>query len=93
MALSKTIPQKAGVDATYHRISGVTIDFNAKQMVVQVSSYLDQAVRENDSSGLLNLTTFSFNAEAWPLSSSGETLTDIYNSIKTLEPFQGSIDV
>lgn len=88
MALAKAIPSEFGVDASYWNIGAVQEDFKGKGCEVTLYGYTDVTARQGGkqplSAGKVRMIGNDYIA--------GATRTQLYDYIKTQDPFIGAAD-
>jgi len=92
MALQKTIAYK-GVNATYHKIVSMEIQWQSKVVIVTVGSYADKATRDADGKSTINLLFTGREVFAIDFTADDNAIKKCYLKIKTMPKWSNSIDV
>lgn len=95
MALQKDVVMDNGLILSYHRINTVTIHTN-NQNIIEVTSYLNEKERQKEKDAMEKEEPFNIYTKTtiYVLPYDKEfSVVKAYEYLKTLEQFQGSIDV
>ena len=89
MALIKNISTDYGVDATYHNVGSVQVDFRTRALAVTGFSYVDEAAHK---AGKQPLAAFSFTVTKEGWQGTDPTREDVYKAMLTLPQFTDAIN-
>lgn len=95
MALRKTVALENGVQANYHRISGLRLRNSSKdtyQMLVSVESFVNKGFRDADLENLVHNQSFVFEIPKDALMNAGPFAV-AYKRLKALPLFEGAENV
>jgi len=92
MALEKTTMTTYGVEANYHKISVTDINWHDKNVLFKVASFVSNVERLAGKQPI-NSWTYSLAGDSFILSPDVNILATLYNYLKTLPEWEGSIDV
>lgn len=91
MALEKVIPTRVGVNATYHKVTSITISWHTKDCYVDVYSYVSQELREQQKSPLAT-RNYDFSGGEFTFDVNLGISEQIYNKLKGMEEWADATD-
>ena len=91
MALAKTINTRTGVDATYHKVTTITISWHTRECYADVYSYVSQELREQEKAPLTT-RNYDFSGSEFVFDVELNISEQIYNKLKTLEEWTDATD-
>jgi hypothetical protein len=91
MALAKTVSTKFGVNATYHKLSTITISWHTRDCYVEVYSYVSQDIREQEKSPIYT-RSYDFSGDSFTFDVELNISEQLYNKLKGLEEWADATD-
>lgn len=92
MALLKQKTTSHGVVAEYHKVANINISWHSRTCFVDVFSYLNQDVRQQEKSPLMT-KYYEFSEVAFDFDVELNIVNQIYERLKQLPEWGGAIDV
>jgi len=92
MALELIKSTNYGIDATYHKIVQVNINWHTRESLVELHSFIDQTRRESGAH-LIASQSFYWSGDEFPFDFDQNNVQTAYTKIKTLDEWLNSVDV